>query len=74
MNYDYETPDIGRENYEACREEEREVERDRYTVAEAKELEAEEQALIREKANDVAEAMEEARNNVAIDHANDMKI
>ena len=63
---DYDTPDIGRENYEACRDEEREMERDRYTVAEIKELEAEDKAE--------REARAEVENDKNIDYANDMKI
>ena len=59
-------PDIARENYEACREEEREMERDRYSVAELKELE--------EEAKAEAEARAEALNEKNIDYANDMKI
>jgi len=66
----YDTPDIGRENYEACREEERETERDRYTVAEAKELQTEWDAdqLAVEEAK--AEAVD-AKNR---DYANDMRV
>lgn len=68
---EFATPDVAQENMEAVYEERDEIARDRYTEAEMKELELEHKM---ETAREVAEAQEEARNNVAIDHANDNKI
>ena len=70
-----EAPDICRENHESLREEEREWNDDRMTVAEQKEVA---QEMLEEEKNislsTEFEGIEEARNNVAIDHANDMRI
>ena len=65
---DYDTPNVDRENYESCREEERESNIDRFTVSEGRELEREDAP------KPDPDAVEEVRNNVAIDHANDMRI
>ena len=62
MYDEYDAPDIGRENYEACREEERQMQEDRYTVAEIKELQEEEDERI---------AKEEAEYERNADYARD---
>lgn len=66
MYDEYDAPDVGRENYEELREEEREAQWDRYTVAELKEMEEEEQAE--------AEARAEAVDAKNKDYALDMMI
>lgn len=61
--YESLTPDIGRENHEAYREEQREEERNSLTIAEEKEAQQEMANIVKQEADDIRKEMAERERN-----------